>query len=187
MGSDVRERMIESASVLVARNGSRGASFSEVLAASGGPRGSIYHHFPGGKEELVLGAVDLAGHRADTLLAGLAGLSAPEIGERFLAMWRSLLIATDFGVGCAAAGVVVDAESEALIHRAADVFRTWRARLADLLVAGGIPAEGGPGLASMLVAVAEGAVILARAERDIAVFDAAAGEAVNALRRAAGG
>lgn len=186
MVSDARERMIESASILVARHGSRGASFSEVLAASGGPRGSIYHHFPAGKEELVLSAVDLAGRRADALLASLTGLAPTEVGERFLAMWRSLLTTTDFGVGCAAAGVTVDAESEALVQRAAEVFHAWRGRLADLLAAGGIAASRAPQLAAMLLAVAEGAVVLARAERDITVFDDAASEVVAALRSAVG-
>jgi len=61
MARDTRQKMIERAAILLAQKGLQGASFSEVLEASGAPRGSLYHHFPGGKDELVLAAVALAG------------------------------------------------------------------------------------------------------------------------------
>ncbi len=52
--SDIKQRMIEQAVILLAKKGLQGASFSEMLQASSAPRGSLYHHFPGGKDELVL-------------------------------------------------------------------------------------------------------------------------------------
>ena len=61
---DVRERMIEGAVRLLARHGLQATSFTEVLELTGAPRGSIYHHFPGGKDELISAAVDRAGARA---------------------------------------------------------------------------------------------------------------------------
>ena len=57
MTRSVRERMVDSAVVLLAKRGFQGASFSEVLAHSKAPRGSIYHHFPDGKEQLIAAAV----------------------------------------------------------------------------------------------------------------------------------
>ena len=151
MAADTRRRMIDSAAVLVARHGSRGTSFSEVLEASGAPRGSLYHHFPQGKEQLVHAAVEAAGGRSLALLAELDGLPAGEVASRFLGMWRSLLTATDFGVGCAVAGVTVDAESDALLERAGEVFRAWRSRLAELLAEGGVGADRAASLAAMLI------------------------------------
>ena len=56
--------MIESAVVLLAKQGYRATSFDAVLERSKAPRGSIYHHFPGGKDELIAAAIDLAGARA---------------------------------------------------------------------------------------------------------------------------
>lgn len=184
MSANTRQRMIESASVLVARRGSRGASFSEVLEASGAPRGSLYHHFPGGKEELVLAAVGLAGDRASALLAALDGQAADMVAAQFFTMWRALLTATDFSVGCAAAAVTVDAESDALIARAGAVFSQWRDRLTLLLERGGVPTSRSAGLAATLVAAAEGAVVLARAERDIALFDLVSAELTALVRGA---
>ncbi|KRE30494.1 TetR/AcrR family transcriptional regulator [Agromyces sp. Soil535] len=186
MATDTRRRMIDSAALLVARHGSRGTSFSEVLEASGAPRGSLYHHFPQGKEQLVHAAVEAAGGRSLAQLAAFDGLSAGEVASRFLGMWRSLLTATDFGVGCAVAAVTVDAESDALLERAGVVFRSWRSRLAELLAAGGVGADRAASLAALLIGASEGGVLLARAERDVAVFDAVAAEAVAAVEAAAG-
>ncbi len=96
------------------------------------------------------------------------------------------LTATDFGVGCAVAGVTVDAESDALLERAGAVFRAWRSRLAELLAVGGVDADRAAFLAAMLIGASEGGVLLARAERDIAVFDAVAAETVAAIEAVAG-
>ncbi len=49
----VRARMIDGATQILARRGLRGTAFSEVIALAGASRGSIYHHFPGGKAELI--------------------------------------------------------------------------------------------------------------------------------------
>ena len=51
--SDSRERMIESAARPYSSRGVQGTSFADVIAASGAPRGSIYHHFPQGKQQLT--------------------------------------------------------------------------------------------------------------------------------------
>ena len=58
MAGEVRKGMVEGAMALLARRGLHATSFSEVLAATGAPRGSLYHHFPGGKDQLVAEAVD---------------------------------------------------------------------------------------------------------------------------------
>jgi TetR/AcrR family transcriptional repressor of lmrAB and yxaGH operons len=61
MAGEVRARMVDGAIALLASRGLEGTSFSEVLELTGAPRGSIYHHFPGGTAELVSAAVDGAG------------------------------------------------------------------------------------------------------------------------------
>src|SRR5258707_2951555 len=99
--------MIDGAIRLLARQGLQATSFSEVLALTGAPRGSVYHHFPGGKDQLVGAAVDRAGARALHALDGKQGASAEEFTTVFLALWRELLVRSDCGAGCAVlAGVV---------------------------------------------------------------------------------
>ena len=60
MRSEARRKMIESATTLLAMRGVQGTAFSDVLERSGAPRGSIYHHFPRGKDQLVEAAIELA-------------------------------------------------------------------------------------------------------------------------------
>lgn len=53
MASETRERMVGAAVVALQRRGMAGMSFTEILTTSGAARGAIYHHFPGGKSQLV--------------------------------------------------------------------------------------------------------------------------------------
>lgn len=178
VAKDVKQRMIETAAHSLARKGLQGASFSEVLAASGAPRGSLYHHFPGGKDELVLDAIDAAAQFALDALGERRGRAAPEIAAAFVAIWRSVLERSEFTMGCAIAAVTVASQRPDQLERAARSFRAWRARLAELLNAGGVEAARADTLAALLIATCEGAVVLARAERGLEVFDSATGEAL---------
>src|ERR1700735_4387524 len=87
----VRARMVEGAVRLLATKGVEGTSFAEVLEASDAPRGSVYHHFPGGKPELLHAALDLASQRGLAAMEATRGQPATVVIERFLALWRSLL------------------------------------------------------------------------------------------------
>ena len=171
MTRSARERMVESAVVLLAKRGFQGASFTEVLAHSKAPRGSIYHHFPDGKEQLIAAAVDYAGARAVLLLDALSGRRPVEVVDAFMAMWRAVLERSGFTAGCSVLAVTVSADSGVLLERAGEVFRSWQARLAELLRAGGLAAEDADGLATMMIAASEGAVVLARAQRSLAPLD----------------
>src|ERR1700761_8729957 len=92
---------------LLARVGPQSTSCSEVLKASGAPRGSIYHHFPDGKDQLIAAAIELAGTRAVSLLDALDGASAAEIVDGFVAMWRVVLERSEFEAGCSVLAVTV--------------------------------------------------------------------------------
>ena len=174
--SSVRQRMIERTAVLLAKKGLQGTSFTDVLEASGAPRGSLYHHFPGGKDELVFAALGAVSDQALAILDATAGGPATEVAEVFLGLWRLVLERSQFGSGCAVVAVTVAAETPPLLDRAGDVFRHWRARLAELFVQGGVNAARAPSLAASLISGCEGAVILARAEKSFEPFDLVAAE-----------
>jgi TetR/AcrR family transcriptional regulator, lmrAB and yxaGH operons repressor len=179
--NDSKQRMIQRAAVLLAKKGLQGASFSEVLAASGAPRGSVYHHFPGGKEELVLAAVVAAGEQAMAVLQTLDGKPAVEVARTFLDLWRTVLVRSNFGAGCAIVAVTIAAEAPALRQSAAEIFQKWRRRLAELFVNGGVPAARAPAIAATLLAACEGAVILSRAEQSFEPFDQVAAEQLSMI------
>ncbi len=171
MVQSVRERMVASAVVLLAKRGFQGASFTGVLAESGAPRGSIYHHFPDGKEQLIAAAVDYAGDRAVQILDALSGCGAAEIVDGFMAIWRSVLERSGFTAGCSVLAVTVSANSPELLNRAGEAFRSWQVRLAELFRSAGLARQDADAFATLLIAASEGAVVLARAQRAFAPFD----------------
>jgi TetR/AcrR family transcriptional regulator, lmrAB and yxaGH operons repressor len=181
----IKQTMIERTAVLLAKKGLQGTSFSEILEASGAPRGSLYHHFPGGKDELVLAALEHAGQQALDVLDRLSGKPARDIAETFLSLWRSVLSRSEFSAGCAVVAVTVAADSDALRARASDILRSWRERLAALFAEAGIPKKKARALATSLVAACEGAVILSRAERSFEPFDLVSAEQLAAIEAAA--
>ena len=178
----VRERMVASAVDLLARRGLQATSFSEVLEHSGAPRGSVYHHFPGGKDQMIGSALDAAGARAIELLDRKAGAPAEDVATWFLHIWREVLIRGKFEAGCAVLAVAVAAGSPELLDQTALVFRTWRRRLAELIEQGGLRPEDAQRFAAMLVASSEGAVVLARAEQSLEPFDLVAEQLVEQVR-----
>jgi TetR/AcrR family transcriptional repressor of lmrAB and yxaGH operons len=171
VSNDIKQRMIDETVMLLATKGLQGASFSEVLQASGAPRGSIYHHFPDGKEQLVLAALDSAGALALAFLDKLAGRPAEEVVLAFLGLWRTILERSAFNAGCAVLAVTVAADSPALLERAAAVFQGWRETLAERLAEGGVARDQAPPIAALLISACEGAVALSRAERSFEPFD----------------
>jgi TetR/AcrR family transcriptional repressor of lmrAB and yxaGH operons len=183
LGRGVRARMVASAVDLLARRGLQATSFAEVLERSGAPRGSVYHHFPDGKDELVGSALDLAGARAIDWLDQKAGAPAEEVAAWFLHIWREVLVRSNFEAGCAVLAVTVAADSPELRRHAADVFRTWRRRLTELLEGGGLGQPDAARMAATLIASSEGAVALSRAEQSLEPFDLVAEQLLDQIRR----
>src|SRR5437764_14880585 len=92
-----REKMIESALVVMGSNGVEATSFSQVIEHSGAPRGSIYHHFPGGKAQLVEEATRYAGDVVVMRFQRYMAEEDPIVGlEAMINYWRRALLVTDF-------------------------------------------------------------------------------------------
>lgn len=182
MTGEVRKKMIEGATQLLARHGLQSTSFAEVLEHTGAPRGSVYHHFPDGKDQMVGAAVDLAGDFLVALLDKRAGATAVAVTEHFLAIWRGVLAQSKCASGCAVLAVAVATDSPDLLNRAAAVFRLWRARLAAMLEQGGLARKDAARFATVLVAAAEGAVVMSRAEQDMEPFETVARQLVAQVR-----
>jgi TetR/AcrR family transcriptional regulator, lmrAB and yxaGH operons repressor len=171
MPSEARQKMVESAAVLLATRGLDGTAFSDVIARSGAPRGSIYHHFPEGKEQLVEAAIALTGNRAIGVLDSLRGAAPREVTIAFLDLWRAVLVRSELRAGCAVLAVTVATDSPDLLDHAAAIFRAWRGKLAELYVEGGVEAGAAARLATTLIAATEGAVVVSRAERSMEPFE----------------
>jgi AcrR family transcriptional regulator len=164
--SDARERMIQSAAILFREQGIDGTSFSDVLAHSGAPRGSIYHHFPDGKTQLATEATEWAGeYILATTAAAFAGddpVGALNASRRW---WTKVLQDSDYLAGCVIVAATLEGGREPSIRAAAEqAFTKWENVLTDALRRRGIAADRARSVATLLIAAIEGAVILSRAK-----------------------
>ncbi|MCI0994531.1 TetR/AcrR family transcriptional regulator [Pseudomonas corrugata] len=174
--------MIEGAADLLRRKGMTATSMREVVRHSHTPRGSIAHHFPGGKRQLLEAAVEYAGREVSEPLAQLLGKYGPVKGmELFVGQWRKTLEESAFQAGCAVLAVSVEqyvsdqrGESvpeletqiqQQLLDQAEAIFDQWRDIVAKALQMAGVTEVRAHGLAVLAIASIEGSVALCRAAR----------------------
>src|SRR5260370_42076532 len=101
MNSDTRAKMVAGAADLLSRRGVNANSVREVVRHSGTPRGSIGHHFPRGKQQLIEDAIAFAGAEVSAPLEHLMRERGAIAGLRaFIALWRRTLEASHFEAGC---------------------------------------------------------------------------------------
>ena len=184
--ADTRETMIRTATGLLAERGVAGTSIDRVLAESGAPRGSVYHHFPGGRTELLTEAVGRAERLMLDRIAAVGEAGPAAALDAVVELWRGRLLASDFRAGCPVVAATVDEDPDRpeLARSAAAAFEAWTDALAEHFRAHGLDGRRARTLAVQSLCLLEGAVALCRARRDAAPLDAAA-EAVRALYRLA--
>jgi AcrR family transcriptional regulator len=187
MVSGVRDRMVAGAVRLLAERGLQATSLSSVLAATNAPRGSIYHHFPGGKRQLAVDAIAWTSAQVLAHLDACPADNAAGVLAWFVDLWRQSVQASGGSSGCPVAGIAIDAGDGGdagdadLMAAARAAFAQWTDRLADKLQAAGLPADRCGPVATTALAVMEGALILCRAERSIQPLEATARELMNLL------
>ncbi|MBX9982275.1 MAG: TetR/AcrR family transcriptional regulator [Mycobacterium gordonae] len=172
-----RDRMVMSAALLIRERGARATAIADVLAHSGAPRGSAYHHFPGGRTQLLCEAVDLAGEHIAALIA--EAHSGLELLDTLIDKYREQLLATEFRAGCPIAAVSVEAGFDQddrdrmapVVQRAVAAFDRWSELITQRFVADGIDSQRAGELAELATATLEGALLLARVRRDLAPLD----------------
>jgi AcrR family transcriptional regulator len=181
-GRGPRERMVFSAAQLIRRDGVTGTGLRDVVAHAQAPRGSLQHYFPGGKEQLVNEAVEWAGRYAAKRVARfLAEMPEPSPSRLFAAMvrqWTDEYRSVGFASGCPVVAATVDcAESaESTREAAAAAFAAWNRPVAQALTDMGVPARRAASLATLMISALEGAIVVARAERDVRALTVVARE-----------
>jgi AcrR family transcriptional regulator len=171
-----RERMVRSAALLIRERGAKATAISDVLEHSGAPRGSAYHYFPDGRTQLLCEAVDYAGdYIAKRIAVGERGI---DVLDMLIAAYREQLHRSDFRAGCPIVAVAVEAgdpdnpaRATPLIERSAAVFARWNELISRRLVDDGIAAPRAEELAMLMTTAIEGAIIVARASRDVKPLD----------------
>jgi TetR/AcrR family transcriptional regulator, lmrAB and yxaGH operons repressor len=168
-GERTRQSMIDAAAELLQRQGYHATGLKQVLDTAGAPRGSLYFHFPGGKEELACAALDDSGAAwRERLASVIEGASTP--GAAILGVCRALadeLEASDYANGCPLATVALEAatESELVRTTVAEHYGAWIRLIEARAVAAGIPERKAEDLATFVLAAVEGGLLLARVQR----------------------
>ncbi|MBC6447248.1 TetR/AcrR family transcriptional regulator [Actinokineospora xionganensis] len=169
--TDTRERTLRTAATLFRTQGYHGTGLNQVLAEGGLPKGSLYFHFPGGKEQLAAEAVTLAaGELCDWVSVILE--SAPDAATGLDAVIQTLaehLVASDFSRGCPIGTVAPDG-GDMVREACASAFASWQGVVRDFLAERNIPDA--DDVATTLLAALEGAQLLARTRRDTAPLHA---------------
>ena len=180
---DGRERLLNGARQLLAEKGYAGMELRDVAERGKAPRGSIYHHFPGGKSQLAVEAAELEGgeiRAADRALARASAACARRcpFGE----MFRRRVKDHPERLGCpVAAAALARPEDPALAAAATAAFQSWEKPIAAALRDEGVGAKRAETFAGLVVSTVEGALIRARAAGSAEPLDSAIGGLEQAL------
>jgi len=173
-GDATRARMIAATGKLLRARGYHGVGLREILDAAKAPRGSLYFHFPGGKEELAVNAIRTS---ADNHLRVFSAAldAAPSLATGLDAIAHAMaqdMEASGFRRGCPVAGVALETALGPVVVR--EACASFLGRMVDALtprIARERPAQREPAAAARrVVALLEGALLVAKATRDATIL-----------------
>lgn len=164
-----RERMIVTAMELFQREGFRATSWRKLVQESGAPWGSAHHYFPGGKTQLGVAAVEMAAGAVKAMIerAFAPDRPAPEGVRRLFEAAARGLEQSGFRSGCPVTTVALETtpDSAPMAEACKAAFALWRAALRTGLERGGVGGARAAALATAILAMFEGGLVLARAEQ----------------------
>ncbi|HEX8804687.1 MAG TPA: TetR/AcrR family transcriptional regulator [Acidimicrobiales bacterium] len=165
-----RDRILTAAAELMRRHGYAGTGIKAILSAARAPYGSLYHHFPGGKEEVGVETIRQGGRVYLDLVEAYLGGDGDLVAAT-LALFddaADFVESTDFADACPIGTIAgeVASTSDPMRRAAADAFASWLAVIEDRLTAAGVAAGPARAVAVELFCAIEGAFLLARTTRD---------------------
>lgn len=173
-----RQRLLDVAADLLHRKGYSGTGLSEISTKAKTPKGSMYFHFPGGKEQLGAEALAVSGERFRVGIQAVvdAAPDGPQAARGLARMLAAGLSSTGYELGCPIATTTLEAASGSpLIREAANAaFTGWIESLRRRLVADGHDEARAEELATLVLSTLEGAMVLARARQSTLPLEIAA-------------
>lgn len=161
--------MLLSAVEVLRERGAAGLTIDAVLERSGAPRGSVYHHFPGGRSQLLREALQFAGEEMLGQIDQAADVSAVELLRQIVAVWRRALVESNYTAGSPVLAAAMDSgqDDRQLTDVAAQIFRRWRSAATEAYTRQGLAPVEATALAHTTIAALEGAVVLSRSMRSL--------------------
>lgn len=166
---ETRQKMLVATIEVMRERGAAGVTVDEVLTRSGAPRGSVYHHFPAGRAQLIDEALDYAGESFTGMIERAARNGAGAVITRLITFWTRVLEDSDFRAGCPVVATAADGgpDGEALAHKAALILARWRSTIAGAFRAEGWAPTDADSLATTCLASITGAIAFCRATSSI--------------------
>ena len=166
---DTRKKMLISAAQVMRERGAAGVTIDEVLARSGAPRGSVYYHFPEGRNQILAEALRYSGDSITAMIDDAAGWGARALLREFVEFWERALTEGDFTAGCpvVAAAIGSDDADPKLSAEAGAILGRWCTALTRAFVNDGFDDAEAASLAVTSIAALEGAVVLSRSTRNV--------------------
>ncbi len=177
-GADTRDRLIQSARYLFWDRGFAGTSMAELLAHAEVNSGSFYHFFES-KESLLRAVLEeyLVALRPMVVDPAFAQTSEPiERIFAILAGYRVRILQTEFRYGCPLGRLAleIDAENRPAHDLIAQNFKGWIGAVRSCLEEAQLPAGTNlDALATYVLAVMEGGVMIGRSYGSVEPFDLA--------------
>jgi AcrR family transcriptional regulator len=188
VATTTKERILNVTADLFRQFGYTGTGLKQIVADANAPFGSLYHHFPGGKEQLGVEVIARSGQMYYALFEAVFD-DAPDAVtgvSDFFAGAAEVLRATEYADACPIATVALEvaSRSEPLREATADVFESWLTGVTGRFEKFGIPGGQARALAMLLICVLEGAFILSRASRTTEALEVAGAAATAAVAAA---
>lgn len=170
--SAARTNLIDAAIDLFRNRGYAGVGVAELLEASGAPRGSLYFHFPGGKEQVGVEAVERVGGAVSQQFRDLneSGVDLNTFIDRVFKATAYGVKSRDYKGSCPIAAIAAEMSNEnpKLSAAVRTVFSSWESEIAAAMVARGMSAENSVDFASAMLSSIEGAMVISKAKESTA-------------------
>ena len=164
-----RNQIIETTCDLIELQGYHATGLNQIIKESGSPKGSLYHHFPGGKEELAVVAIRHVGEIVLTRIQeNLAHIENPaEAIRTFIMNIAHHVELSGFRAGGPITTIALETASTSVLLReeCQRIYSGWQAAFATKLGTGGMTVERARSLSILIIASIEGGVILCRTEQ----------------------
>jgi len=166
--SSAREDMLSAAVELFRARGYEGVGVAELLQKSGAPRGSLYFHFPGGKEQIGAEVVQRVGVEVARRFRdlGQTDVDMNAFIERVFKTTAKECKEREYQASCPMAAIAAGVSSDNPKLQAAirEAFASWEREIATAAEARGMTKKNADIFASSFLAAMEGAFVVSKAQ-----------------------
>ncbi len=181
-GQETLARIAQAAESLFDEKGYYGTGINEILAKAKAPRGSLYFHFPGGKDEIAAYVLHSAGEKIGALLrAGLQQADGPEAAIRaMVAFFKLQLTESEFKCGCpvSTVGLELSGSGSPVLDACAGVYRDWMGVLQNYLKGFTDDHARAEQVAKSVFCLIEGALLVSRVTGDLSIMEQAEAQSI---------